>query len=337
MSFQPAMHQITVPTKDVVLSGWNFAGFDHGTISGRVSTGGRPMDGVLVSAMPAAGGVAVDTATTGVTGTYSLSVAFGRYKVEAAKKGFTFTPATQPINVGPGESRSIEDFAAVVVASEIATLSGLSLGDEVNVVPTFADSVTTYTASAANSVEQVTVTTTTTDAGATVAILPVDADATTGHQVDLVEGTGNVITATVTAADGSTTKTYTVTVTRRPPALLNDATLASLGISEGTLAPAFASGVIAYAAEVENTVEQVTVTAATSHADATFTITFGSDDAVAPNGVVNLTTGANTITVNRHRRGWARPRRTTSSRSTAVRMSRARHSSWQSHRPGRLH
>ena len=45
MSFQPAMHEITVPTKDVVLSGWNFAGFEHGTISGRVSTGGGPMAG----------------------------------------------------------------------------------------------------------------------------------------------------------------------------------------------------------------------------------------------------------------------------------------------------
>ena len=56
----------------------------------------------------------------------------------------------------------------------------------------------------------------------------------------------------------------------------------------------------AYDAAVASTVEQLTVTAATSHADATFTISPSglTPTTVAPNGrQVNLTTGANTITV----------------------------------------
>ena len=84
----------------------------------------------------------------------------------------------------------------------------------------------TYTAAVANTVETTTVAavantveTTTVAAGATnrfaaVSISPDDDDSTTDrHQVDLTVGS-NTITITVTAADGMTTKTYTVTVIR---------------------------------------------------------------------------------------------------------------------------
>ena len=299
MSFTPSEHEVSA-VEGSAISGIDFTGFNHATISGRVSTAGRPMDGVLVSATPAAGGAAVDMATTGVTGTYALSVAFGQYDVRATKAGFNFNPATQRVNVGPGESKPIEDFAAVVVPSSVATLSDLSLGDEVNLVPTFVGTTTVYTATATNAVEQVTVTATTTDPGATVAITGADADlAASGWQVDLAVGDNNVIEATVTAADGTTEMEYTVTVTRREPAQLNDATLASLGISEGTLRPAFLSDVNTYDAEVENTVAQVTVTAATSHPGAIFVVTpADADDNEANGHQVNLTAGANTITVN---------------------------------------
>ena len=298
MSFTPSSHEVSA-VEGSAISGIDFTGFNHATVSGRVSTAGRPMDGVLVSATPAAGGAAVDTATTGVTGTYSLSVAFGQYDVRATKAGFTFNPATQRVNVGPGESKPIEDFAAVVVPSSVATLSALSLGDEVNLVPTFVDTTTVYTASATNAVEQVTVTATTTDPGATVAITGADADlAASGWQVNLAVGDNNVIEATVTAADGTTTEEYTVTVTRREPAAQDDADLASLSLSEGMLEPAFSSTQVAYNAEVANTVAQVTVTAATNHAGAKVAIVpADADDNEANGHQVNLTAGANTITV----------------------------------------
>ena len=72
----------------------------------------------------------------------------------------------------------------------------------------------TYTAAADNDVATTTVAAGATNRFAAVSISPSDDDsATDGHQVDLTVGS-NTITITVAAADGVTTKTYTVTVTR---------------------------------------------------------------------------------------------------------------------------
>ena len=97
-----------------------------------------------------------------------------------------------------------------------ATLSALSLGTGVTV----SQSGNAYTASVANSVDEVTVTPTTNHAEATYEYLDSsdtalpDADSNTaGHQVALTVG-ATVFKVKVTAEDGTTTQTYTVTVTR---------------------------------------------------------------------------------------------------------------------------
>ena len=109
------------------------------------------------------------------------------------------------------------------IVGDDATLSALSLGTGVTLSPTFASGTTAYTASVANSVDEVTVTPTTTDSDATVEYLDASdtalADADTnaaGHQVALDVG-DTVFKVKVTAEDGTTTQTYTVTVTRTPP------------------------------------------------------------------------------------------------------------------------
>ena len=90
-----------------------------------------------------------------------------------------------------------------------ATLTGLTL---TGVTLAFVSATTTYTASVANAVDMTTVAATAAT-GATAVITPADADAnTTGHQVNLAEGS-NTITIDVTGA-GMTPRTYTVTVTR---------------------------------------------------------------------------------------------------------------------------
>ena len=101
-----------------------------------------------------------------------------------------------------------------------ATLSRLSLGTGVTLDPTFAPGTTSYTAAVANSVDEVTVTATTTDTNATPEFLTAsdtaldDADdVANGHQVALAVG-DTVFKVQVTAEDGTTTQTYTVTVTR---------------------------------------------------------------------------------------------------------------------------
>ena len=100
-----------------------------------------------------------------------------------------------------------------------ATLSGLTLS-EGRLTPAFGGGTTDYTASVGYTVSRITVTPTTTDGGATVAFLDsgdaalADADGNAnGHQVDLAVGE-NTVKVKVTAADGVTTETYTVTVTR---------------------------------------------------------------------------------------------------------------------------
>ena len=83
--------------------------------------------------------------------------------------------------------------------------------------PVFASETTTYTSAVLHGTDQVTLTATTSHGGATIAYTPAtDADnGRDGHQVDLNEGE-NTITVTVTAGDGMTTKTYTITVWKHP-------------------------------------------------------------------------------------------------------------------------
>ena len=109
-------------------------------------------------------------------------------------------------------------------ASTDATLSGLTVNDgssNLTLTPAFASDMTAYTASVGNAVEQVTVTPKKGDNNATVEYLDAsdltlpDADTAAGQQA-AVAVDDNTIKVKVTAEDGTTTQTYTVTVTRPP-------------------------------------------------------------------------------------------------------------------------
>ena len=101
--------------------------------------------------------------------------------------------------------------------------------------------------------------------------------------VGLVVGSGNVIAVVVTAEDGETTQTYTVTVTRAGSA---DATLSALSLSGVTLSPAFASGTTAYTASVGHGVTETTVTASASDGNASVEVKLNG--IVDQDGVVPL-------------------------------------------------
>ena len=170
-----------------------------------------------------------------------------------------------------------------------ATLSGLTLSD-IN-FGTFASGTTSYTAQVANTVSQTTVTPTVNDSGASYVIKlggVTDADG-----VVVLSVGSNVITVEVTAEDDSTTKTYTVTVTRaEPPSTdANLSALAMSGIEFGT----FVSGTTSYTAQVANSVPQTTVTPAVNDSGASFVIKLGG--VTDADGVVVLSVGSNVITV----------------------------------------
>ena len=112
--------------------------------------------------------------------------------------------------------------------------------------------------------------------------------------VPLVVGAGNVIAIEVTAQDGVTTQSYTVTVTRARSA---DATLSGLplmgvGGEFVALSPVFASGVTVYTASVANSVTETTVTA-TADAGAAFEVRLNG--VVDQGAIVGLVLGSGNV------------------------------------------
>ena len=143
---------------------------------------------------------------------------------DASESAETFTltlsnPKNATLGTPSATTGTINDDDGTTLSTD-ATLSDLSLGTGVTLSPAFASGTTTYTASVANSVDEVTVTPTTNHASATVEILDADdlaltdADSTEdGFQVALSVGSTQ-LGVLVMAEDGTTTKFYTVNVTR---------------------------------------------------------------------------------------------------------------------------
>ncbi len=88
-----------------------------------------------------------------------------------------------------------------------ATLSALTLSSGLS--PSFDPATIHYTSAVRYSTTRVTVTATANDSNATVSYNSVDADAATGHQVDLDKGE-NIIVVTVTDRDGMTSREYVI-------------------------------------------------------------------------------------------------------------------------------
>ena len=117
-----------------------------------------------------------------------------------------------------------------------ATLTDLVVNDgssDLTLSPTFASDTYAYDASVASTVDEVTVTPTLGDSGATIEYLDGDDatldDADTAKddfQVAVAEG-DNVIKVQVTAEDTTTTQTYTVTVTREAAVPTTEVTIAA--------------------------------------------------------------------------------------------------------------
>jgi gliding motility-associated-like protein len=101
------------------------------------------------------------------------------------------------------------------------------------------------------------------------------------------------LTTIVTAQDGVTTNTYTVTVTRAPS---TNANLAAFKLSNGILSPAFAYTTTSYTASVANATLSVTVTPATADAIATVTVNGTSVTSGTASASIPLSIGPNTIT-----------------------------------------
>ncbi|MEL7564512.1 MAG: cadherin-like beta sandwich domain-containing protein, partial [Dehalobacterium sp.] len=139
-------------------------------------------------------------------------------------------------------------YLKIAPASNNATLSALTIS-QCTLSPTFVSGTTSYTASVANSITSLTVTPTASHADATVKVNGIAVTSgSASSPINLSVG-NNAIEIEVTAQDGTTKQTYTITVTR---AKSSNAALSALSISQGTLSPAFASATYTYTASVAN-------------------------------------------------------------------------------------
>ncbi|MEI6675734.1 MAG: SUMF1/EgtB/PvdO family nonheme iron enzyme [Verrucomicrobiota bacterium] len=139
---------------------------------------------------------------------------------------------------------AIASNASIDTRSTVATLSGLTLSAG-TLSPAFVAATTSYTASVPNATTSITVTPTVTDTTATMKVNGTTvASGVASQSIPLIAG-GNAITTVVTAQDGVTLTTYTVTVTRagsydswKSTAFTNPTDLANPAISGEMATPA---------------------------------------------------------------------------------------------------
>ncbi|MTV50428.1 hypothetical protein GJ688_15805 [Heliobacillus mobilis] len=173
-------------------------------------------------------------------------------------------------------------------------LSNLTISNG-TLTPGFTSGNTSYTDTVTADVATVTVTPTAADATATLKVNGQTVTSGTASQAISLAVGSNAITVTVTSPDGSTSKQYTVTVTR--PASSN-ADLANLTASSGTVVPP-PPGVSGtpYTDTVTADVASITVTPTAADPNATIRV---NGQVVASGGTsqaINLSTGANSITI----------------------------------------
>ena len=239
-------------------NGWKFA---------TASNASSPYDFTINYGLLTGGSVAVGDSIQ-----YFVAAQDGANNFVSSPAGAAYFNPAAPVTTVNAKPATVNSYRIMSTDLSALTLSGGTLS------PAFAAGTTSYTASVPFAVNGVLVNAAKTDPAASVAI--------TGGN-GLAVG-ANAITIGVTSSDGSTTKIYTVTVTR----LSNNANLANLALDAGTLAPAFAGGTTSYSANVSNATATLTVTPTLADGTATVTVNGGS-----PATPVALNVGVNTITV----------------------------------------
>ncbi|SDE51502.1 gliding motility-associated C-terminal domain-containing protein [Mucilaginibacter pineti] len=178
--------------------------------------------------------------------------------------------ASVPLNTGLPNRIRVTVTAADGVNTQVYTVNVTRLAPDASLAsltlssgtlsPSFNGATTGYTASVGNNVSNVTVKPIAVDPGSVVTVNDISPDNANLVNIPLTVG-ANSITTIITAPDGTTTQTYTVTVTRAAAnAGSSDASLTQLKVSNGTLDPVFLSSTTAYTTIVANGISNITVT-----------------------------------------------------------------------------
>ena len=167
--------------------------------------------------------------------------------------------------------------------------------------PGFSPAVSAYSQGASAETEFVQVRPVAADAGTTVSVRvgaggfsPLESGAVSA-ELPLATG-NNTVEVKTTAANGTTGRTYTLTITRARSSI---ADLARLSLGSGDvlpLTPAFAAGTKNYAASVPGDAAFVTVSPAAAHPGATVTVNGTAVPAGSSSAAIALNLGANSLT-----------------------------------------
>ncbi|MEO3998342.1 cadherin-like beta sandwich domain-containing protein [Mesorhizobium sp. CAU 1732] len=192
-----------------------------------------------------------------------------------------------------GTSTQSYTVTATRAPSGDARLTGLATSAG-SIDPAFTPTVFGYGLTVGHEVDSLSVTPTVAEATATVTV---DGQAVTSgsasQPVALAVG-ANVITILVTAQDGTSTQSYTVTATRAPS---GDARLTGLATSVGSIDPAFTPTVLAYALAVGHEVDSLSVTPTVAEATATVTVDGQAVTSGSASQPVALAVGATPIRI----------------------------------------
>lgn len=174
-----------------------------------------------------------------------------------------------------------------------ANLSDITLSGGYTLTPAFDPDTVAYSLTVPNTTSSLTITTFTDDPNAV--------GVTGDGNVNL--GTGlNTINLVVTAEDGTTTKTYTLSIERE---LNSDTTLKSLSTSSGTLDPVFDKDTASYSIKVPNEIKNVTVNAVPTATTSSVSVTGNTDLVVGDNAITITVTAEDgsigTYTINAER------------------------------------
>ncbi len=277
------------PSTDATLSALTLSGIDFGTFSSDTTSYtasvANSVSQTTVTPTVNDSGASYVIRLGGVIdadGTVSLVVGSNVITVEVTAEDDK-TTQTYTVTLTREEPSTPEQLSGDASLSALA-LSGINFG-------TFDSTTTSYTAQVGNSVSQTTVTPTANHSGASYATKLGGVTDSDG-KIALAVGS-NVITVEVTAEDGETSRTYTVTVTRAAPPS-TDATLSALSLSSVNFG-AFTSTTTSYTAQVANSVAQTTVTPTPNHSEASYVIRLGG--VMDADGVIVLSVGSNVITV----------------------------------------
>ncbi|OOV34405.1 cadherin-like beta sandwich domain-containing protein, partial [Candidatus Synechococcus spongiarum] len=265
--------------------------------------------------------------TSWTTSTYSLGPTATNYSITGLENGtlydvriFIFLSISNSETVLHHGSNFVTGRGTPLAPTTDARLSALTASSSpgasrpftpLTLSPAFASYTTSYTATVANTVTHVKITPTVRDSVATVKVgkgesLTKVSSGAASEAIALDVGT-NAVTVEVTAQDGTTMKTYTVTVTRQSTdATLSDLTASSSpGASESftslTLSPDFASDTDSYTATVVNTMTHVKITPTANNSAAMVKVGKGESLTKVSSGTASeaiaLRVGENAITV----------------------------------------